>query len=118
MNAILKIVHGPTVQQMVLDSTRELGNISRRLEALMFSIYLMAVLSMQDEECKKTMGESRTVLIERYSHATQQALIDAEYLRNPDVILLQAFTLYLVCSISGRSFPLDIPIWLKGLLYP
>ena len=66
------------------------------MEALMFAIYAAAVSSLDNDECVSTMGESRSVLLTRYSTATQQALIRAQYLKTSDLVVLQAYTLFLV----------------------
>lgn len=64
----------------------------------MFSIYLAAVTSLQDEECCQFMGETRNVLLARFSNAAQQALINARFLRTSCLVVLQALTLFLVSN--------------------
>ncbi|RFU31907.1 hypothetical protein B7463_g4408, partial [Scytalidium lignicola] len=96
VNPLIKIFHAPTVQQTILDSSCDLENVPKTSEALMFSIYLLAVTSLNNEECENTYGESRESLITKYCYATQQALINANYLKSLSIAVLQAYTLFLL----------------------
>ena len=96
VNPLTKIVHAPTVQLLVLEASTNAHKLLTSTEALMFAIYTSAVNSLTDEECRKIVGESRLVLLCRFSEAAQQALINAEFLRSSNIVVLQAFTLYLV----------------------
>jgi hypothetical protein len=93
--------HAPTVQQMILDASGDLKNISRPAEALMFSIYFLSVTSLQNEECESMFRESRLSLLAKYTYAAQQALINARFLRSLNLFTLQALILYLVSRISN-----------------
>ncbi|KAK7734976.1 hypothetical protein SLS53_007753 [Cytospora paraplurivora] len=73
------------------------ARISKPLEALMFSIYFIAVTSMTDEEVQDTFKEDRNRLLSRYHHGTQQALINAGFMRSPELVVLQAYVIYLFC---------------------
>ncbi|RDL39484.1 uncharacterized protein BP5553_03824 [Venustampulla echinocandica] len=96
VNPLVKMFHAHTVQQTILDASADLENVSRPTEALMFSIYLLAVTSLGNEECETMFGESRAVLLGKYSHAAQQALINAKFLKSLNMATLQAFALYLL----------------------
>jgi hypothetical protein len=99
VNPLVKIFHAPTVQQIILDATGDLSHIPRATESLMFAIYLISVTSLKSEECETMFGESRAILISKYSQASQQALINGKFLKSVNLYSLQAFCLYLV---SGR----------------
>lgn len=59
VNPLSKIVHVPSLQSAIERATTNIGNIPKGLEALMFSIYSMAVRSFTDDECKPaSRGES------------------------------------------------------------
>ncbi|KAF3061635.1 hypothetical protein GL218_03348 [Daldinia childiae] len=96
VNPLLKLTHTPTLQVRIIEAGASLDKVSRSLEALMFSIYLMAITSIDDEECQATFNESRINLLAKYYYATQQALLNAGFMRNPDLTLLQAYLLYLL----------------------
>ncbi|KAI8964863.1 fungal-specific transcription factor domain-containing protein [Daldinia sp. FL1419] len=96
VNPLLKLTHTPTLQVRIIEAGANLDKVSKSLEALMFSIYLMAITSIDDVECQDTFNESRFNLLNKYYYATQQALLNAGFMRNPDLTLLQAYLLYLM----------------------
>jgi len=96
VNPLLKLTHTPTLQVRIIEASANLNKASLSLEALMFSIYLMAITTMQDDEVYAMFDEPKRTLLGRYCKATQQALLNAEFMRQPDLTILQAFLLYLV----------------------
>ncbi|KAI0378038.1 hypothetical protein F5Y04DRAFT_166125 [Hypomontagnella monticulosa] len=98
VNPLLKLTHTPTLQVRIIEAGANLDKVSRPLEALMFSIYLMAVTSIDDEECRLTFNASRNTLLAKYYYAAQQALLNSGFMRNPDLTVLQAYLLYLLGS--------------------
>jgi hypothetical protein len=104
VDPLTKILHSPTTQQQILDTTSDLGKVPKNMEALMFGIYSIAVTSLNDEECRNAFGEDKITLFSRYQAGTRQALINAGYLKSNDIVVLQAFTLYLVSSHSFALF--------------
>ena len=114
VNPLVKLFHAPTVQQMILEASGNLDKLSTSTEALMFAIYLCATMSLSEEECKSMMGKSRAAIVLRFANAAQQALVNAKVLQSSNMVVLQAFTLFLVrfpfsvihtipCSILIRS---------------
>ena len=96
VDPLVKFVHVPTMKDTIDDAFRDnLFSLSKSTEALMFSIYSIAVLSMQDVECEQTFGESQSTLLDRYRGATREALAKGGYLRSADIRLLQAYGLHL-----------------------
>jgi hypothetical protein len=104
VNPLVKMVHAPTLQQTILDASEDVRNIPRHIEALMFSIYFLAVTSLQNEDCQSMFGEQRSTLLARYAHGTQQALISARFLKSLNISTLQAYVLFLVSGfhLFGR----------------
>ncbi|PQE09943.1 fungal specific transcription factor domain-containing protein [Rutstroemia sp. NJR-2017a BVV2] len=98
VNPLVKLFHAPSVQEMILEATSDMNNIPKPTEALMFVIYLLAIGSLKDDECEGMFNEPRAVLISRYSHAAQQALINAKFLKSLNLTSLQAFVLFLLAS--------------------
>ena len=96
VNPLVKILHGPTFQQQVLEASIDLGNILRDMEALLFSIYSLAMITITDEQCKDVFGDERSNLLSRYQFGAQQALLNANFLRPSTLVVLQALLLYLV----------------------
>ncbi|KAH9905119.1 hypothetical protein F4778DRAFT_769865 [Xylariomycetidae sp. FL2044] len=96
VNPILKLTHTPTLQKRIIDAGANLDKVSKSLEALMFSIYLMAITSISDEEVEATFNEPRPTLLAKYHQGTQQALVNAGFMRTPDLTTLQAYLLYCI----------------------
>lgn len=111
INPLIKIFHAPTVQQKVLDAAADLDNIPKNTEALLFSIYAAAIISLYDSECQKLFGEDKAVALARFQSGCRQALRNAGYLKSSDIVVLQAFTLYLV----GLLYSLRQLRWLTQL---
>jgi len=99
VNPLVKMVHAPTLQQTILDASEDVRNIPRHIEALMFSIYFLAITSLQNEDCLSMFGEPRNILLARYAHGTQQALISARFLKSLNISTLQAYVLFLVSEM-------------------
>lgn len=96
VNPLLKLTHTPTLQGQLIEAAANPAKISKSLEALLFSIYFMAIVSLTDEEAQETFKEEKAELIHKYHRGTQQALINAGFMRSPDIVVLQAFLMYLV----------------------
>lgn len=99
VNPLVKIFHAPTVQQMVLDASGDLRRVPKPAEALLFAIYLLAVTSLQNEDCINMFGETRNKLLTKYSYGVQHALINAKLLKTLNLTTVQAYTLYLVSAV-------------------
>jgi hypothetical protein len=97
VNPLTKIIHPPILQQQVLNAVSDLGSIGRGLEALLFSIYCCALLSLTDEEVQREFGKDKTAMQARFRTGAQRAFANADLMNTSDVVLLQAFSLYLVC---------------------
>lgn len=95
VNPLVKIFHAPTVQQTILDASGNLETVSRSTEALMFSIYFLAVIALNNADCQSMFGETRQALVAKYCNGTQQALINAKFLKSLNISTLHAFVNYL-----------------------
>ncbi|KAJ5088778.1 hypothetical protein N7456_012394 [Penicillium angulare] len=104
VNPLLKISHVPTLQNHIVGAGADLPNLSKPLEALMFSIYLISVTSMTKEDVQSTFEKSKDALLAKYHGATQRALVNAGFMRSSDLMTLQAYLLYLL-SIGSYVDP-------------
>lgn len=102
VNPLLKVTHTPTLQGQLIEAAANPSKIPKPLEALLFSIYFMAIISMTDEEVLDMFKEEKQRLMSRYHRGTQQALINAGFMKSSDLVVLQAFLMYLV---SENVFP-------------
>jgi hypothetical protein len=96
VNPLLKVTHTPTLQGRIVEAVSSLATIDPALEALMFSIYCVAILSLDLEECQTMLGSSRDDLLTRYQFGCQQALLNCNFLRTTERDCLTALFLYLV----------------------
>lgn len=120
VNPLIKLFHAPTVQEMILEATSDMDHIPKPTEALMFVIYLLSIGSLKEDECEGTFGEPRSLLLSRYSHATQQALINVKYIKSLNLTALQAYCLFLVSHPysllslnrvqNGYPFPISLQL--------
>ena len=98
VNPLLKVTHTPTLQSRIIDAAGDVHNITPTMVALMFAIYCVAVISLQDEECQAIFGSSRWDLLKGYQFGCQQALLQCDVVRWASRDSLTALYLYLVSS--------------------
>ncbi|KIX96500.1 uncharacterized protein Z520_07766 [Fonsecaea multimorphosa CBS 102226] len=96
INPMTKLIHQPTLHKTLVQASSQLDNLPRGLEALMFAIYSSALYSIDDDECEMKLGEPRKILLARYRHATRKALARARFMATSELVVLQAFFLYLL----------------------
>ncbi|KAE8148791.1 fungal-specific transcription factor domain-containing protein [Aspergillus avenaceus] len=108
VNPLVKVIHGPTVQQQILEACSSLATITKEFEALMFSIYCIAVVSMSADDVNVTFGESKAVLLARYRRAARLAFTKAGILRTSKLTVLQGLFLFM---LSMRTFSDSHSIW-------
>lgn len=96
VDPLLKVTHTPSLQARIIEAASNLTNINPTLQALMFSIYSMSLMSLTADECQTAFGSSKEDLMAKYQFACQQALLACGYLRTGDRECLSAFYLFLV----------------------
>ena len=113
VNPLLKVTHTPSLQARIIEATSNIRDIDPNLEALMFGIYSMSVLSVTVEDCSATFGSSREDLLMRYQFGCQQALLNCKLLQSSDRDCLTALFLYLVRLV--RTSILSSSLTMPGL---
>ncbi|KAJ8105374.1 hypothetical protein ONZ43_g7450 [Nemania bipapillata] len=96
VDPIVKLLHVPATTKIVKELRSDMSTISPGVEALMFSIYFAAITSMEAEEVKTNFGAEKQQLIARYRFATEQALAKANCVTTSELVVLQAFVLFLI----------------------
>ncbi|KAL1840147.1 hypothetical protein VTJ49DRAFT_763 [Mycothermus thermophilus] len=96
VDPLLKITHTPTLQADIISAGANPSKIPQPLEALMFAIYFIAITSLNEKEVHTMFGEDRAILLGKYHNATQQALVNASFMRSNELAVLQAYFLYLL----------------------
>lgn len=102
-NPLVKLFHAPSVQKMIMEVASDVENAPNSQIALMFAIYLAAVTSSDEKTCQKIFFETKPRLVTRFANAARQALVNVEFLRSTNLIVLQALTIYLVSRRSLKS---------------
>ena len=96
VNPLLKVTHIPSLQARIIEAASNVTNVDPALEALMFSIYCSAVLSLSVEECQTMFASPKGDLLSRYHSGCQEALWRCGFLRTSERDCLTALYLYLV----------------------
>jgi hypothetical protein len=101
VNPLVKVIHVPTLQPYVMEAVNNMRQLSWNYQALLFSIYNMAAISLSDVECTSMLGMPRDEALRKFATGFKQSLNRANFLKNHDMPILQALVLYLY-SLSGR----------------
>ncbi|OTA99047.1 hypothetical protein M426DRAFT_16844 [Hypoxylon sp. CI-4A] len=107
VNPLIKILHVPTTQKAILDSITGLRHIPKAMEALLFGIYVIAVTSIDEAQCQSILQENKASALTKFRIGAQQALGAAGLLKTSDLMVLQAFVLFLLSArlhYDSRSF--------------
>lgn len=114
VDPIVKVIHVPTVDKLIKETRKDLNSLTPPNEALMFAIYYAAITSIDDADVRKgthpcslgnmtdyaqvktNFGVEKSKLSSQYRFALEQALAKAEFLVSPELVVLQAFILFLV----------------------
>ncbi|KAI1175576.1 fungal-specific transcription factor domain-containing protein [Nemania sp. FL0916] len=98
VDPLVKLVHVPTMTKTIKELRRDMSTISPAVEALLFSIYFAAITSMEPEDVMTNFGAEKKQLTARYRFATEQALAKANCVTTSEVVVLQAFVLFLILA--------------------
>ncbi|OKO93642.1 hypothetical protein PENSUB_11921 [Penicillium subrubescens] len=94
---LITIVHKGTARTLLVEAAQNPDSLDKNNEALVFAIYLSAIVSLGPEQCMARFGEERSTLVKRYRFAVEQALSRAGLLNTQSLVLIQAAVLFLIC---------------------
>lgn len=95
-NPLTKIIHVPTVQRYVLEAAGTSPNLPKNVEALLFSIYTLATVSMSKEECREILGMPQDNALAKFAQGVRMTLTRMGFLKTHDLLTLQALVIYVV----------------------
>lgn len=98
VNPLTKIIHVPSLQPYVAEATSGCSSLPKNIEALLFSVWLMAAVALSPDECQALLGYSRDSALQRFSVGVRTALVRLNFLKTHDLTALQALVIYLVCE--------------------
>lgn len=94
IHPLIKVLHAPSVQQIISNTSGNLDDVPKNIECLMFCIYCTAVESLGNAECIAFLGQPKDVVSQRFKTAGHLALLRSSFLKTSDTIVLQALVLY------------------------
>ncbi|KAJ5586917.1 uncharacterized protein N7459_002682 [Penicillium hispanicum] len=94
---LVTILHRPSARNLLIEAAQRPEYLDKNSEALVFTIYLSAVVSLKPDECLSQLGEDRATAVKRYRFYVEQALARANLLNTQSLVLLQAAVLFLIC---------------------
>ena len=98
VDPIVKILHRPTLEGFMLQGGNYLGRDRDHpsVEALKAAVCYSAVISMSEAQCQAVFGTNKLMMVGDYRRACEAACERAGLLTTDDMVVLQAFVLYLV----------------------
>ncbi|MCJ1389916.1 hypothetical protein MMC18_002773 [Xylographa bjoerkii] len=108
VDPLIRLLHRPTIEKLILEASQNLEILDKGTEALMFAIYLAAVTSVNPQRCQLLLQQDKDIAIQRYRFGAEQALASAGFLETNELMVLQAFTLFLV---SARRYDEGRFVW-------
>ena len=97
VDPLVKILHVPTTEKLLEEAVENIDHVPKATEAMMFAVYFSAVISLTAEECKNLLQQDREIALKRYRFGVEQALAKTDFLGTQELVVLQAFTLFLIC---------------------
>lgn len=101
VNPLNKLIHVPTVQPYVVEITTNIAGVPLDYQALIFSIMSLATLSLEENEAIQLLGMSREKALQTFNAGAKAALVRFNYLKNYNMVSLQALLIYLF-SLESR----------------
>ncbi|OAL38211.1 hypothetical protein AYO20_02663 [Fonsecaea nubica] len=105
VNVFMQIVHIPILTKTISGPGGiRLTHLTPSLDALIFSISYATVASMEEDDVMTNFGAPKFELISKYRLGTEHCLAQAEFLTVPNLMLIQAFGLFL-CLARRHDSP-------------
>jgi hypothetical protein len=102
VHPIAKLLHRPSFEKEYEDFWEEVSlgiEPPSSAQAIIFAVMFSGVVSMDESVITRDFGVSKESLIDNFRLGTETALGRANFLRTTKVETLQAFVMYLVCSV-------------------
>lgn len=104
VDPLTKVIHVPTVRKAIEKAATNISVIPKTFEALLFAMYSAAVMSLNDDECRRVLFQPRKVLLSRYVDETRAALSRIKFMGTTSLVVLQALVLH-VLSVRDMYEP-------------
>ncbi|PTB65732.1 hypothetical protein BBK36DRAFT_1120000, partial [Trichoderma citrinoviride] len=100
IDPLVKVFHIPSVQRYIMSTIEGREAVDPCTNCVVFAIYYATAISLSAAECRHELEEERPVLLQRYREGLELSLDAADLSTSQDIIVLQAFVLYLVISLD------------------
>lgn len=97
VDPVIKLLHIPYYETLVLQASLDLDHVSKPIEVLMFTIYFAAVTTLSNDDCILQFGLEKQAALRKYRFAVEQALARAGFLNTQELVVLQSVLLFLTC---------------------
>ena len=109
VDPLVRILHKPSISTLILEAENDgFGSLTPTFQALIFSICFGAIVSLNPQRCWMLFEEELETLMGRVKRSVQEALTRAKLLESHEFVLLQAFTLFIVCHPSNVPLGPDV----------
>jgi hypothetical protein len=100
--SMVPIVHGPALKRYLSGQEEYLDHPhdDSGVKALMFAVFYAAITTLKPHECIEQFNVDRQAALRRYRFATEICLAQSDLHRTTELVVLQAFMIYIV-SISS-----------------
>lgn len=72
-------------------------------QAFVFSLYLISIVSLSDEDCSRKMHQSRSSLLSKFQMLCEDALSRTNIFCITDITVLKALTIYMVIRTRSKN---------------
>jgi hypothetical protein len=98
VDPVLRILHRPTTEKLVIEATRNLDHLTKTTESTMFAIYYAVVTALDPGDCVAILGFDKEAGLKKYRFAFEQSLARANFLSTQETELLLSTALFLTCA--------------------
>jgi hypothetical protein len=97
---VVTVLHIPSIEPSVMEGMRNPQNLPPPLEALIFVVYFAAVNSLPADTCMELFGAEQSAFLASLRRSVDRAFARAELMETDNMLVLQAFVVYLVALRS------------------
>ncbi|KAH9217960.1 fungal-specific transcription factor domain-containing protein [Leptodontidium sp. 2 PMI_412] len=98
VDPLFKIFHIPTTQSVIYGAISNSENVDAGTNALLFAVYFAGVTSLSSDQVMNLLGLPKNTALNTFKQGLEQSLAAADFLDTPNIIALQAITLFIANS--------------------
>ncbi|KAL7915530.1 fungal-specific transcription factor domain-containing protein [Trichoderma velutinum] len=114
VDPFIKVLHVPTITEVIRLSEGGFDKLSLGMRALIFSISLAAVTSLSNSDVQEAFQDAKDVILSRLVLGTEKALSQAGILTTTDLCVAQASLIYL--ESAGHRYGMRTVWMMSGIL--